>query len=359
MPQDVPSLKKGGRDFSDVVYSENLESGEEKGSPLARARLRRFAMKPSPFWSSFSETLLITIAGAASGLVAGVFMCPLDVIKTRFQAKSKNYHYSGFFDAFKTIIKEEGPAALFRGVVPITIGYLPAWAIYFTVYERAKSFYPKFFSKNFGDNPEFLNHFAASMTAGACSSTLVNPIWVVKTRLMVQTDKEKVTYKGTIDAFVRMYKSEGVGVFYSGLVPSLFGLMHVGIHFPLYERIKQLLHVSESEDIALGSNLTLWRLVLASSASKMIASTITYPHEILRTHMQMQTPEERKTQSISNEIRKIYIKEGLRGFYSGYVTNLARTVPASAITLVSFEYFKTYLLERSGRILGHSGHSLF
>ncbi|WPK27677.1 hypothetical protein PUMCH_005074 [Australozyma saopauloensis] len=339
-----------GRDFSDVIHGEDLEFRETNQPSLMKQRHKGLPRAPLPFFASFLETQLITMAGAASGFVAGVFVCPLDVIKTRFQAKSVNYKYSGFFNAFKTIIHDEGPAALFRGVIPVTIGYLPTWAIYFTVYERAKGFYPRFFSETFGSNIVFMDHFAASITAGACCSILVNPIWVVKTRLMVQTGKEKVLYKGTVDAFKKMYHNEGIRVFYSGLVPSLFGLVHVGIHFPLYEKLKSILHVSESEDIAKTSNMTLWRLLVASSASKMIASTITYPHEILRTRMQMQSAEERRTLKLSNEFRNIYAREGYRGFYAGYITNLARTVPASAVTLVSFEYFKTYLLELSGRI---------
>ena len=218
------------------------------------------------------------------------------------------------------------------------------------VYERAKRFYPQFFTKIMGTNIEFLNHVAASTTAGACCSVLVNPIWVVKTRIMVQTGKEKVFYSGTLDAFRKMYRKEGIRVFYSGLVPSLFGLVHVGIHFPLYEKLKQVLHVDDSDYIARPSNMALWRLLVASAVSKMIASTITYPHEILRTRMQMQSAEERQTLGLANVFRKIYTKQGPRGFYVGYVTNLARAVPASAVTLVSFEYFKTSLLELSGRL---------
>ncbi|QEO23426.1 hypothetical_protein [Candidozyma auris] len=197
---------------------------------------------------------------------------------------------------------------------------------------------------------DWLNHFAASLTAGSTSSIAVNPIWVVKTRLMLQTGSEKVYYKGTLDAFRTMYNTEGVGVFYSGLVPSLFGLVHVGIHFPVYEALKRSLHVSDSSQISHGSYHKLWRLIAASTISKVIASTVTYPHEILRTRMQMQKSANSSSVTLRSWIRSIYNREGLRGFYAGYLTNLARTLPASAVTLVSFEYFKTYLLEISGKV---------
>lgn len=173
---------------------------------------------------------------------------------------------------------------------------------------------------------------------------------------MIQTGRKskipgRTYYKGTIDAFRTMFKEEGIRVFYSGLVPSLFGLLHVGIHFPVYEHLKYLLRCDNTALKSEDPEFKLWRLIAASAVSKMIASTVTYPHEILRTRMQMQPPERNKKSDskLLDYITRIYQKEGLRGFYAGYGTNLARTVPASAVTLVSFEYFKTYLLEITGR----------
>ena len=87
----------------------------------------------------------------------------------------------------------------------------------------------------------------------------------------------------------------------------------------------------------------------------MVASTVTYPHEILRTRMQLRR-DKGKSKSLVKTVSSIFQKDGLRGFYSGYFTNLARTLPASAVTLVSFEYFKTYLLEINGRLKSKFTH---
>ncbi|SGZ57648.1 CIC11C00000001956 [Sungouiella intermedia] len=339
-------------DFSDIVHGEDIEFRGSRHSAISKFHRISILgkLRPPNFIKNMSETQLITIAGASSGFLAGIVVCPLDVVKTRVQALGTNSRYQGFIGAFKTIAKEEGIRGLYRGVVPVMVGYLPTWAIYFSVYERAKHFYPDFFKKHFGLNVDWLNHFAASMTAGASSSFLVNPVWVVKTRLMIQTGSEKVYYNGTIDAFRKMYANEGFKVFYSGFVPSLFGLIHVGIHFPVYEALKKTLHVNNMDETSHLDEFRLWRLIVASAFSKMIASTITYPHEILRTRMQMQTTRKR---TLVGEVGDIYKKEGLRGFYAGYMTNLARTVPASAVTLVSFEYIKTYLLEISGKMPLH------
>ncbi|KAK6205127.1 mitochondrial carrier protein [Scheffersomyces amazonensis] len=334
-------------------------------------------LSPTKVIKNCSANQLVTLSGASAGFLAGVVVCPLDVVKTRLQAQGdlvktqSNYKikYTGFIDAFKTILKEEGLTGLYRGLVPITVGYLPTWTIYFTVYERAKKFYPSLLNNHLNIQQESLSHFCSALTAGLAASLAVNPIWVVKTRLMIQTGKgqtiydhaekysryKRTYYKGTIDAFRKMYHEEGIRVFYSGLVPSIFGLLHVGIHFPVYEMLKKwlkcnpALHPNEEESV-------LGRLIIASSISKMVASTITYPHEILRTRMQIQAikqeataPGKKNKHRMLKSIIRIYRKEGLKGFYAGYGVNLIRTVPASAVTLVSFEYIKTYLLQLSGQ----------
>jgi putative effector of murein hydrolase len=37
---------------------------------------------------------------------------------------------------------------------------------------------------------------------------------------------------------MRIYRSEGSRAFYRGLIPSLLGIAHVAVQFPLYEQLK-------------------------------------------------------------------------------------------------------------------------
>lgn len=66
----------------------------------------------------------------------------------------------------------------------------------------------------------------------------------------------------------------------------------------------------------------------------MIASVATYPHEVLRTRLQIQ-----KThgayEGIVATFKRILAEEGYRGFYRGMGVNLMRTVPASALTILT------------------------
>lgn len=302
-----------------------------------------------------SNTQIIALSGALAGFLAGVSVCPLDVAKTRLQAQgalseSRLYKYHGISGTLSTIFKDEGIRGLYRGLVPIILGYFPTWMIYFTVYEKAKQVYPTLLRKHTGIDFEFLTHSMSAFTAGSVSTTVTNPIWVVKTRLMLQTGDGNSTiktnknnyYKNTLDAFIQMYRNEGIRVFYSGLVPSLFGLFHVAIHFPVYEKLKTAFKCNEEYQ---NNSYKLLRLISASALSKMCASSLTYPHEILRTRMQIRSinGQQGGSHTLLKTIADIYKKEGALGFYSGFTTNLARTVPASAVTLVSFEYISRYL----------------
>ncbi|KAG9100810.1 hypothetical protein FRC07_010381 [Ceratobasidium sp. 392] len=77
------------------------------------------------------------IAGAGAGLVSSVVTCPLDVIKTKLQAQSIAHGGHGYLGI-------RGLRGLYRGLGPTILGYLPTWAIYFSVYDETK--------KRLGDN---------------------------------------------------------------------------------------------------------------------------------------------------------------------------------------------------------------
>ena len=83
------------------------------------------------------------------------------------------------------------------------------------------------------------------------------------------------------------------------------------------------------------------QILLCSAFSKMVASCVTYPHEVVRTRLQLQkrlvNAEALPPRSgIVKTVKSIIANEGWRGLYKGLSINLFRTVPNSAVTMLTY-----------------------
>ncbi|KAJ4709891.1 nicotinamide adenine dinucleotide transporter 1, chloroplastic-like [Melia azedarach] len=285
-------------------------------------------------------------AGAAAGAIAATFVCPLDVIKTRLQVHGlpeglqSGRRGSIIVTSLQNIIRNEGLRGLYRGLSPTILALLPNWAVYFTVYERLKGLlHPH------GDSNSQLSvgkNMIAAAGAGAATAITTNPLWVVKTRLQTQGMKSDVIpYKGIFSALIRITHEEGIRGLYSGVLPSLAGISHVAIQFPAYERIKSYMAKRDNKS---ADNLSPGSVAIASSVSKVLASVMTYPHEVVRSRLQEQGHNKKAQYAgVVDCIKKVFKKEGLPGFYRGCATNLLRTTPSAVITFTSYEMIHRFL----------------
>ncbi|XP_008797620.1 nicotinamide adenine dinucleotide transporter 2, mitochondrial-like [Phoenix dactylifera] len=297
--------------------------------------------------SSTRDLIFNAVAGASAGAIAATFVCPLDVIKTRFQVHGlpkmpPPARRSVIISSLEHVIKNEGVKGLYRGLSPTITALLPTWAVYFTVYDQLKGLLQSHVDGN--------NHFSiganiiAASGAGAATSIVTNPLWVVKTRLQTQAMRPGVVpYRSLLSAFRRIMHEEGFQGLYSGLLPSLAGVSHVSIQFPAYEKIKYYLARRDNTTV---DKLSPGSVAIASSLSKIVASTMTYPHEVVRSRLQEQG-QARDTANqytgVADCIKKVFQKEGIPGFYRGCGTNLLRTTPTAVITFTSYEMIKRFL----------------
>ncbi|KAK1371626.1 S-adenosylmethionine carrier 1, chloroplastic/mitochondrial [Heracleum sosnowskyi] len=78
------------------------------------------------------------IIGAFAGAVTGAITTPLDVIKTRLMIQGSGNQYKGIVDCVQTIIREEGPPALIKGIGPRVLWIGIGGSIFFGVLESTK-----------------------------------------------------------------------------------------------------------------------------------------------------------------------------------------------------------------------------
>ncbi|KAJ1507481.1 hypothetical protein HMI55_000758 [Coelomomyces lativittatus] len=283
------------------------------------------------------------IAGGTAGAFASFATCPLDVVKTRMQYIYPP-PYKSTMNGLAQIYHQEGHRGWYRGLSATIAGYLPSWATYFMVYEGSKHYFNPYFPST-----STTNHILSAITAGITSTVLTNPFWVVKTRFMATVPP----IPSLRLAFKQIYMEEGFLAYYKGLATSLLGISHAAIQFPLYEIFKNLLsELSEAPPSTLSPShlpspstlIPSSTIFISSCLSKMLATMVTYPHEVIRTRLHMQKDKHSlRYLSIRHCAMSIYQSEGLSAFYRGLSTNLLRTVPNSVITLYTYERVAHYL----------------
>lgn len=312
-----------------------------------------------------NQMLTSFIAGLGSGALSSIICAPLDLIRTRFQVmgsipSTKNILNLSIYCTLRNIIKMEGMNGCFRGLGATLVVIPTFWGIYFPVYERTKSdlhqlYMTKYLSdtciyelnyRNQENGISFIPpqvHMISAIFAGAVADLCCNPLFVVRTRMQTealhyleQTSSKQKT-PGMLMIIKNLYREGGIEIFWSGFSASLCGLSHVAIQFPIYEwmkaRAKQKSSTNKEDTID---------LFVASSVSKICASIITYPHEVLRSRMMDYRSYNNKNirevnTGLISTLRRIIINEGWYALYSGLQVSLIRVIPNCSITFISYE----------------------
>ncbi|KAN0019071.1 hypothetical protein ACTFIU_002273 [Dictyostelium citrinum] len=291
-----------------------------------------------------NSRLVEMAAGCGAGFMASLFTTPLDVIKTTMQVdNSSNKTITG---TVKSILDRKGGVKnLYLGLRPTLVGQIPSWAVYFSTYTFCKELFTKENDKHSlleKDSPFIF--MTSAIIAGAATSICTSPIWLIKTRFITQemVGRQK-KYRGIVHSMISIYHEEGFRGLYKGLGPSLLGVLHVGVQFPLYEKFKSILQERNKN-----KELGVVEIMLASSVSKIIASIVAYPHEVLRARSQDSSPDSPNRTYRGNIIemfKQIVREEGWRGLYRGMGVNLLRVTPSCVITFTSYEYIKKFLTQ--------------
>ncbi|KAK9758414.1 hypothetical protein RND81_01G228000 [Saponaria officinalis] len=220
------------------------------------------------------------VAGSVAGCAEHMAMFPVDTIKTRMQALgSCPIKSAGVGAAFRSILKSDGPAGLYRGIAAMGLGAGPAHAVYFSVYELCK----KALS---GGNPKnHLAHAASGVCATVMSDAVLTPMDMVKQRLQLSGGAGGA-YTGVWDCVKQVLKNEGFGTFYASYRTTvLMNAPFTAVHFATYEAAKKgLVDIAPHN----GDDETLIVHATAGAAAGALAAFVTTPLDVVKTQLQCQ-----------------------------------------------------------------------
>jgi len=291
-------------------------------------------MKESPI--HVSQSGFFTGVAAIMANVIEQVLHPFEVVKLRFQShdgqEKRNLvpKYKSIAQALMEIGKTEGMRGLYRGVVLSAMSSNAAKFIFFGLFGMEKQRY----ENKFGKKSQMAIVFA-SLEASIIATVLTSPLWVIKTRLILNTKTETTGFQNMLTSIKEVYTHHGPYGFFRGLQLSLALSTYGIIQMTLYENFKLLANYDATSPTSVPA--------MCGIASKCITSLLLYPINVIRTRIQqnqfIESPD-MKYKGIFDCAAKIRQLEGYRGFYKGFIPSTIRAVPSNAIFFFFFEYFK-------------------
>jgi len=283
------------------------------------------------------------LLGGLSTSCACLFSNPFEVVKTRMQVQgeqgAQTRAFRNSFHALYTIARNEGLRGIQRGIAP-AIGYQLCMNG-----TRLGSYGP--IKRIIGATPEksfyFMRTILAGATAGAISSIVGSPFFLVKVRLQTQASGRTVAV-GTQHGYSNMsfvgvlrhiISSEGLSGLFRGVTS---GMMRVSVgsasQLSSYDAIRRELAKIEY----LQRHEFLSRCA-SSFVAGVVVVTAMNPFDVLATRMYNQKVGERYTSNIDC-LAQILRTEGPRGLFKGWFAHYARLGPHTILTFIFWEQAK-------------------
>ena len=312
-----------------------------------------------------------------------------------------NGHSSSFWKSLFQIVRHEGPFVLWSGLPPTLVMAIPSTVIYFTAYDNLKtllgfqsassSAVPTTTktttgvgdgdtSKEEGSWRRFGIPFISGAVARFAAVSVISPLELVRTKMQSASMSYDLIGAAVRDAVSR----GGWRSLWSGWAPSIWrDVPFSGFYFCGYELAKtryteiimrkerELLtssstssssdDSSSSHSISPSSSSLLKINFLSGATSAFFATILTQPFDVLKTRTQIRLGEANfvvnnkcaaansTEASVWRSAVNVARVHGVSGLYAGVIPRLMKVIPACAIMITSYEYFKEVFAARNIR----------
>ncbi|XP_038046195.1 mitoferrin-1-like [Patiria miniata] len=290
-------------------------------------------------YEGLPETTTLTthlMAGAIAGIMEHCVMYPVDSVKTRMQTirPSPNGRYKNVFSGLATIVRNEGPFGVVRGLNAVALGAGPAHALYFACYEKMKHM----LSTRPGQNP--LANACAGSLATLLHDAAMNPVEVIKQRMQMF----KSPYKNVTECVRTIVRTEGMHAFYRSYTTQLtMNIPFQSIHFVTYELGQETLNPAREYNPT--------SHMVSGGVAGAVAAAVTTPLDVCKTLLNTQEKgvlncggkHRTEIKGMVNAFRTVYRMNGVRGYFKGLHARVIFQVPATALSWSVYEFFKYFI----------------
>ena len=270
------------------------------------------------------------VAGSMGGLVEACCLQPIDTIKTRIQLDTAG-RYGGVLHCGRTIAREEGAAALWKGVAPFATHLT---CKYFMRMGTNATYQGLLRDRNghLSDGRRLLAGFGAGVTEALL---IVTPFEVVKIKLQNQRGGagSAQKYRGTVQTFRTILGEEGVAGLYRGCAPTILrnGTNQMCLFWAKNNMDKSLWGKREGD----GRVLAPWQSMTSGFLAAILGPLCTNPFDIVKTRLMAQEKapagQTAAYRGFLHCLVTVPRQEGVLALWKGLTPRLLRIPPGQAI----------------------------
>lgn len=280
----------------------------------------------------------LAAAGGMAGMVTNSILHPLDTVKTVRQTDPRRF--GSMASTLRAIVSQRGPAALYAGLIPALVGSSISSAIYFGIYELAKTAAARIFPTAWNDPRSRVPLTAVSAACGNVSSSfLLVPKEVVKQRM-----QSGVAVGNSVTVITDLIRQSGPLGLYRGYKATLLrNVPSTMLRFAVYEEAKlaiRRLRPSARRDDPLSSP----EFITAGSIAGAFSSACTTPMDVVKTGFA--TGRIKQGAPLIPAFRDIVRSEGVGGLFVGVRPRVIWSALFAAIGFTSYEICKKWLVEQ-------------
>lgn len=319
--------ERGYDKFPYLSLAMSQDDSKDEGGVASSHGLTRKNEDPSLLYDSIREI----VTGSISGAVAKVVEYPFDTVKVRMQYSQSldKPLYTNSWDCIRTSYRQDGfVKGFYRGLLAPMGGAAMEISTLFFSYNFAQDLIKM--SRNDKKELSQTDKLICGAFSGLCTSFVLTPIELIKCRMQVETIRHQ---SKTLPQIVSSVVSEhGVKGLWKGANSTI--LREVGGSIAWFGNYEFTLGLFSGDDP--NYQFKPYELMTAGAMAGIGYNCAMFPIDTVKSIYQITDGSQSPLQIAS----RIWRTKGITGFYSGLGVTLCKTVPASSVLFLSYEYIK-------------------